>query len=346
MPTDEDAGLADHFETVLDKEEGIKPERAPRRERAEKASLEQEDIFPQRATEGEPNDDDDDLPVQEVDEEGDEDDDRRRPEPKDEEDEEDQQETALDLDQVVRVNVDGEQSEVSLKEALNGYVRSETFHRRLNQLGQVAQQVEAERAEIARGREYYAQMIPALHQQLLSLQPQEPDWDKLYAEDAQEAARLERQWRTYREKVEQLASEHKRVQEEQDRERQRQVAIYEDTQRRQLARWVPEWADSKKWERDRKSMIRTALGAGYSEKELGELRDARATIVLLKAARYDAMMAAKPKPVRQQGAMRPGAISVRGAVSNGLARAERRLQKSGSVRDAARAFEEDLNREG
>jgi len=188
-------------------------------------------------------------------------------------------------------------------------------------------------------------MIPALHQQLLSLQPQEPDWDKLYEENPQEASRLERQWRSYREKLGQLANEHQRVQAEQEQERQRNVAIYEDTQRRQLAQWVPDWTDGKKWERDRRSMIRTAMGAGYSEKELGELRDARATIVLLKAARYDAMMAAKPRPVRQQGALRPGAISSR-AAPNGLARAEKRLQRSGSVRDAARAFEEDLNREG
>ena len=340
MP-DEANDLANHFEGVLDKEEG-RSERPARRERREEEAVEQDELFPQRATEGEPNEDDGDPEQQEVDDEGDEEEDRRRPQPDEEEDE---QETALDLDQVVRVNVDGQAAEVSLQEALNGYVRAETFHRRLNQLGQVAQQIEAERADLARGREYYAGMIPALHQQLLSLQPQEPDWDKLYEENPQEASRLERQWRSYREKLGQLANEHQRVQAEQEQERQRNVAIYEDTQRRQLAQWVPDWTDGKKWERDRRSMIRTAMGAGYSEKELGELRDARATIVLLKAARYDAMMAAKPRPVRQQGALRPGAISSR-AAPNGLARAEKRLQRSGSVRDAARAFEEDLNREG
>jgi hypothetical protein len=343
MP-DEATDLANHFEGILDKEEGRPSERPARRERREEETVEQDDLFPQRATEGEPNEDDGEPEQQEVDDEGDEEEDRRQPQP-DEEEEDEEQRAALDLDQVVRVNVDGQPAEVSLQEALNGYVRAETFHRRLNQLGQVAQQIEAERADLARGRDYYANMLPALHQQLLSLQPQEPDWDALYAENPQEAARLERQWRTYREKLGQLANEHQRVQQEQEQEQKRKLAIYEDTQRRQLAQWVPDWADGKKWERDRKSMIRTAMGAGYSEAELGELRDARATIVLLKAARYDAMMAAKPRPVRQQGALRPGAISSR-AAPNGLARAERRLQRSGSVKDAARAFEEDLNREG
>ena len=113
-------------------------------------------------------------------------------------------------------------------------------------------------------------MIPALHKQLLSLQPPEPDWDKAYEENPQEAARLERQWRTYREKMGQLQIEHQRVREEEEREQQRRMAIYEDTERRKLAGMVPEWADAKKWERDRRSMVRTALGAGYSEEELGE----------------------------------------------------------------------------
>jgi hypothetical protein len=338
-----DTELASHFEEVLDREEA--PQRAPRNREAEDVqAVDQDDLFPQRETEDEPAEDDDEPPRREqVDDEDEEEDDRPRPEP---EEEEDQDQAALDLNAIVRVNVDGEPAEVSLQEALNGYVRAETFHRRLNQLGQVAQQIERERGELAQGRAYYANMIPALHQQLLSLQPEEPNWDKLDEENPQEAARLERQWRSYREKLGQLDHEHKRVQAEQEAERVRQEAIYEDTQRRALVQSIPEWTDPKRWERDRKAMIRTAMAVGYSEKELEGLKDARATIILRKAAMLDMLMANKPKPVRQQqGALRPGAISSR-AAPNGLARAEKRLQRTGNVRDAARAFEMDLDREG
>ena len=247
----------------------------------------------------------------------------------------------------MRVSVDGQEAEVSLKEALNGYVRAETFHRRLNQLQQVSQEIEQERAVLAQGRDYYSGLIPALLQQLYSLQPKEPDWDKLYEEDPQGAAKLERDWRAYREKVQALAQEHQRTTQEQQAEQARQQSIFEDAQRRKLSEWVPEWTDNKRWDRDRKSMIRTAQAVGYSEAELGQLRDARPTMVLLWASRYLELMRNKPKPAKtQQGALRPGAISSRGAAPNGLGRAEKRLQRSGSVRDAARAFEEDLNREG
>src|SRR4051812_30788449 len=188
----EASDLASHFEDVLDQEDGTAPERAPKEERDE----EPEQLFPDQEVEGE---------------EGDEEVDPDQAEPEDEPEEEKAEETALDLNKVVRVNVDGQPAEVSLQEALNGYVRAETFHRRLNQLQQVAQNIEAERVELVKDRQYYADVIPALMQQLYSLQPKEPDWDKLYAEDAVGAAQLERQWRAYREKVQQLAQEHDRT---------------------------------------------------------------------------------------------------------------------------------------
>jgi len=334
--------LADHFEDVLDREEGKPP--AQRRAMADPdESVAQEDLFPQRGIEGDPNEGDDDDPRRQAVDDEDEDDDDRPPKPDEEDDDEDAAE--LDLNQVVRVTVDGQPAEVSLQEALQGYVRTETFHRRLNQLQQVAQHIEQERAVLARDRGYYSELIPALQQQLASLQPQEPDWDKLYDENPVEAAKLERQWRTYRERLGQMHFEHRKVQEEQAQERQRQEAIFEDTERRKLASWVPEWADNKRWDRDRKSMIRTAIAYGFSEQELGGLRDARQTLVLRDATKWRELMANKPKPVRQQGSLRPGAISSR-AAPNGHARAERRLQRTGSVRDAARAFEVDLDREG
>ena len=327
--------LASHFEDVLDEEEGIEPEKSARSAQKGEQDEQPEQLFPEQETDEEVDEEAEDAdaePVEEVDEE---------------DAKEALEQAALDLNQIVAVNVDGQRAEVSLQEALNGYVRSETFHRRLNQLQEVSQTIERERAELTQGRQYYADMIPALMQQLYSLQPQEPDWDKLYAEDATSAAQLERQWRSYREKVQALAQEHQRTVAEQQREQARQQAIFEDAQRRQLSQWVPEWTDNKRWDRDRKSMIRTAQAVGYSEAELGELRDARPTMILLWASRYLELMRNKPKPARtQQGALRPGAISQRGAAPNGLGRAEKRLQRSGSVRDAARAFEEDLNREG
>src|SRR3954466_21663 len=140
MP-DDAQDLASHFEDVLDKEEGIAPERAPRARKDDDEDDAPEQLFPDQEVEGE-----------EADTEDDELEDQAQPEPEDEEEAPEQ--AALDLNQVVAVNVDGQRAEVSLQEALNGYVRAETFHRRLNQLSQVAQGIEKDRAEIAEMRAY------------------------------------------------------------------------------------------------------------------------------------------------------------------------------------------------
>ena len=142
MPEDD---LASHFEDVLDKEEGIEPEKAPRRARDDDED-QPEHLFPEQETDEERGRGRGVTPTRRM---------LMRHKPPEEE-EEKPEPTALDLDQIVAVNVDGQRAEVSLQEALNGYVRSETFHRRLNQLQQVAQTIEKERAVLAQERNYYA----------------------------------------------------------------------------------------------------------------------------------------------------------------------------------------------
>ena len=152
------------------------------------------------------------------------------------EEEEEPEEAALDLDQVVRVNVDGQPAEVSLQEALNGYVRAETFHRRLNQLGQVAQEIEKERAELAQARDYYAQMIPALisscsrcsHRNPTGTSSTRKTPEKLPSWNAS-GAPTERRWGSCKSSTKGCAKSRSGKQ-------QRQKAVYEDTQRRKLAR--------------------------------------------------------------------------------------------------------------
>jgi hypothetical protein len=58
MPDDED--LASHFEDVLDKEEGLTPERAPRARKDDNEDDAPEQLFPEQEVEGEEADIEDD----------------------------------------------------------------------------------------------------------------------------------------------------------------------------------------------------------------------------------------------------------------------------------------------
>ena len=114
MAEDDFQSTVDHFEDILDKEDAPPPKEKP--QRAQRAKPEPED------------DDDTDLPVADDeepvdDEDGEADDRPAKDEDEPDEEEEEPEETALDLNQIVRVNVDGEPAEVSLQEALNGYIR-------------------------------------------------------------------------------------------------------------------------------------------------------------------------------------------------------------------------------
>jgi hypothetical protein len=252
--------------------------------------------------------------------------------------------TPLNLEQVVQVTVDGKPQEVTLKEALEGYIRTDTFHQRLNALNTEKQTIEKDKGELTKARGVYGQLLQALTEQLDAVVPKEPDWDKLYAEDPTQAAVQERQWRKYKDQRQALENEKGRVSKEQQAEMAKQFESYVAQERQKIAANHPQWKDQKVYERDRNSMVRTAKNSGFTDEEINGLVDSRMVSVLMKAAKYDRMMAAKPKAVSTGiKPARPGTgNSMRTVASD---RAQRQLAKTGHVHDAVSVFQQILSRE-
>lgn len=267
-------------------------------------------------------------------------------EPQEDEDQDDERQQ-LDLNQIVEVNIDGQPVEVSLNEALRGYIRQETFHQRLGELQQGVQALHGQRGELAQAQEAFVQRAQELEAYVQAFMPQEPNWDALYAEDPAKAALHERRWRSFTEQVQALQAKREATQRELDAERIRNIHNFANANRAKLAQMFPEWKDEKVWRRDHDSMRRTARAAGYSDEEINQLYDARGVVILLKAAKHDRLMATKPRPVRGPGATplkRNGATPSRNA-SRSFERAERRLSRTGSIDAAASVFEQILDRE-
>jgi hypothetical protein len=90
------------------------------------------------------------------------------------------------------------------------------------------------------------------------------------------------------------------------------------------------------------SMRRTAMAAGFSEREVATVYDPRMLTILLKASKYDRMQAANPKAVvpGKGRTLPPGsATPLSGnATRKGLDEAQRRLASSGRLDDAADVF--------
>lgn len=243
-----------------------------------------------------------------------------------------------DLNAKVEIVIDGKPAEVSLREAVDGYIRQQTFHQRLNEVNELKKNVENEASTVAKAREVYGEMLTALKEQLDSLTPAEPDWDKMYAENPVEASRAERQWNKFKEQRAAIDQERVRVAQESQQEQIKNLTKFVEAEREKLRTIHPEWTDAKVWERDRTSMAKTAKAAGLSDQEIGSIYDSRYMEVLLKASKYDRLMANKPKPVTSgPKPLRPGAGASR-TTPKGSAKASSRLAKTGSLRDAADVF--------
>lgn len=283
--------------------------------------------------------------VDESDEESDEEEDQEPPKkPKEAEDDGDE----IPLDAAVVVKVDGEDHRVSLREALDGYIRTQTFHQRLNALHQERSTLDREVGEVAKARQRYGSLLDTLQQQLDSLNLQEPDWKTLFKADPDGAEAQYQKWQQYRQQRDALKTERERVTAEEREEQQKQVQRYVNTERQKMLVDHPEWKDRKVVEKDWASMARTAKTAGFSDEEFQTLYDSRMVQILLKASKYDRIMSKKPKPSTETSVdkrvFRPKGGSGSRTVQRG-SDAARRLARTGSVEAAAGVFSDIMRRE-
>ena len=85
---------------------------------------------------------------------------------------EDEEEVETEL---FKVKIDGEEAEVTLDEALSGYQRERTFHKRMNEIAQERKSMEAEVAEGKRLRDQYASGLQQMEHCLLYTSPSPRD---------------------------------------------------------------------------------------------------------------------------------------------------------------------------
>jgi hypothetical protein len=253
------------------------------------------------------------------------------------------------MDTEFQVMVDGQEKKVKLKEALEGYVRTETFHQRLNQLNEVKTAMTEEAQVIVRDRQKYTDMLKEAEDILAEMMPAEPNWDEEFAKDGVRANQLRKQFDLFKGKVAEIRQKREVAQKEAGDQ-----AVQETTRFAQNE--YPKFVKAAGWEtradqdRDTKSMRKTALALGFSQDEIGRVYDSRLLQVLLKASKYDRMMASRPKPIRnaktvdgkQQVSLGAGRNISRTA-PKGMQAAMSRLNKTGSLDDAAGVFDKILS---
>jgi hypothetical protein len=255
-------------------------------------------------------------------------------------DEDDEKDEDAD-EELYEVTVDGKPQQVSLKEALSGYIRQETFHQRLNDIEAVATGLRAEAAEVSKTRAAYVKQINDFKKYSDALIPQEPDWDAEYAKDPANARALQKRYEQLKEVKTNLDAEAARVQEEQRTADLKSYNQWVEGENAKIAANNPRWSDEKVAKADLTDMMGTALAAQFTREEVLSIRDSRMITVLLKAAKYDRIMSKQPVRVRKGGkAVNSGVVPStpsRSAPRSGR-QALDRLAKTGSVEAAGDFF--------
>lgn len=243
----------------------------------------------------------------------------------------------IDLDQKVAVMVDGQETEVSLREALNGYIRTDTFHKRMNEVDGARKIIAAEAQKVVDDRERAIAILAEAEEVLQSLMPKEPDWDALYAADPLAARKLQKQYDEYKAKVDEIKGKRSGIVKEATEKQQKEKLAFAQAEFPKFAKYAG-FKTQDDVKKDTASMRKTALAVGFSEEELSDVLDSRMLIVLHKASKYDRMMANRPKAVKKvTKPVGPGAGS-KSTAHKGIIRAQEKLTRTGSIEDAASVF--------
>lgn len=266
--------------------------------------------------------------------------------PKPPTDEEEGDEPEPEPEHLYEVRPDGKPEKVTLDEALKGYTRTATFHRRMQEVAEERKAFEAQRAaetaKVAQLRDEYAKRLEVMAKALDDGEA-EPDWEKLRQERPDEYPQLWADWQRKETRRQKLAAERERVAEDQEREAAEREHAYLADQATRLREALPDLFDRTKGPALKAELVSMAEEEyGYRPEEVDAVKDHRALRLLHDAVQYRKLLAKKAALGRlstgKPAALAPGASQPALPRSKAQREAYDRLKKTGSKEDAVETF--------
>lgn len=238
-----------------------------------------------------------------------------------------------------KVQVDGQEIEVTPEEALLGYQRQQATTRRFQEAAKLKKELSQQLESTQTEQQKYVQAMQVLEQAFTGAL-NEPNWDELRkdpaAYDRERVAFLER-----KEQLSQLQQARQQAEQQSQATAQQARESRLEEQRELLMTAVPEWIDSDVASKESQQMVQYAKQQyGFTDAEFGGIDDHRSLVILRKAMLYDN---AKGKPGKKAKAgkaspsLKPGSKPPRGKGAKpkkAQQKALSRLKKTGSMNDA------------
>lgn len=297
---------------------------------------------------GEDSDEEDDSEDDADDQDEDEDD-------EDDGDEDDDEEPAAELDPEtkVKVKVDGEEAEVTLKELQSGYSRTQDYTRKTQALADQRRQLEEKEEQVLQQQVEWGNALTQLNTRLqASLSGRsEADWERLKQEDEVAYYEERDKERQVQERMQAIQQEQQRVQQEYQQRQQKHLERTIQQEKEKLLAALPDWQDQEVAQKDYSQMTKYGQEVGFTEEELKSMVDHRAIRVLRDAAKYRALQEKKVDPSnkakvrRKTKTMNAGTPSNEAPSKTKARRSKQRLAKTKTVQAAVPYFEQLLGDE-
>ncbi len=254
------------------------------------------------------------------------------------------------------VKVDGEEVEVTFDELLKGYSRQSDYTKKTQELSQGRKEIEEAKstynsalAQMQQERQHYVtQLNQILQNSSNNLQEYDKiDWNTLKEDDPIEYVKLREDYRDGKEKMQALDQQRQMAMQQQNAEAQKVQQEAVQAERYKMVEALPEWGDPDKQKELATDVKNYALTQGFSEEELNSLIDHRSVLVLMKAAKYDALESADVKSKKLKN--KPKVVrSGKGVSSSGNEKSKRtarmkRLRGTGHIDDASVLLEDFID---
>lgn len=251
----------------------------------------------------------------------------------------------VEEEQTFTIKAAGEEKEVTLDELKKSYQLGSDYTKKTQEVAEQRKVIEQEAKAIIEARKVrddYSQKLQAVEQFLIGTNDSPEDLSVMKENDPVGYAVKVAEMTEKKEQLQAIQAEKTRLAQEQQVDNQAQMQKFVEQEQIKLAESLPEFSDKTKGEQIRNDIRSYGKKVGFTDEELSQVYDSRHVLVLHKAAQYDKLMAGKAG-VKKKVAKAPKTVKSGAKVKQNVTDIQKKqlkkLQQTGSARDAAAIFE-------
>ena len=251
----------------------------------------------------------------------------------------------VEEEQTFTIKAAGEEKEVTLDELKKSYQLGSDYTKKTQEVAEQRKVIEQEAKAIIEARKVrdeYSQKLQAVEQFLTGTNDSPEDLSVMKENDPVGYAVKVAEMTEKKEQLQAIQDEKNHLAQEQQADNQAKMQKFVEQEAQKLAESLPEFSDKTKGEQVRNDIRSYGKKVGFTDEELSQVYDSRHVLVLHKAAQYDKLMAGKAG-VKKKVAKAPKTVKSGAKVKQNVTDIQKKqlkkLQQTGSARDAAAIFE-------